>query len=76
MDPETVEAFRVLGKLVVIIGGGCAVTLTCLWAAIAGLVHYVQRRERIDELMPLYEAGTIAVRPTVFNVHRLTVRDT
>lgn len=75
MDPETVEAFQVLGKLALIIVGGCTVTLTCIWVAIGALVHFVHRRERVDELMPLYEAGSIAVKPTILNVFKLPGRD-
>jgi len=75
MDPETVEAFQVLGKLALIIVGGCTVTLTCIWLAIGTLVHLVHRRERVDELMPLYEAGSLAVKPTVFNVLKLPGHD-
>ncbi len=71
MDPETTEAFLVLGKLTLIIGGGCAVTMATLWALVAGLINFVQRRERLDELMPLYQAGTIARKPTIVNVHKL-----
>lgn len=75
MDPDTIEAFRVLATLALIIGGGCAITLSGLWAAVAGMVRYVQRREQVALLMPLYEAGSIALKPTVFNVSRLSKGD-
>ncbi len=48
MDPETTEAFVVLGKLALVIGGGCAVTLASLWARVADLMHYIQRKERLE----------------------------
>jgi hypothetical protein len=71
MDPETTDAFLVLGKLALLIGGGCVVTMATLWALVAGFLHYIQRKERVDELMPLYKAGTIGRKPTILNVYRL-----
>jgi hypothetical protein len=46
MDPETAEALLILGKLALIIGGGCAVVMGSLYAIIAAALHYFQRRDR------------------------------
>lgn len=43
MDPETAEAFLILGKLALIIGGGCAVTLACMWVLVAAFMHYPKK---------------------------------
>lgn len=46
MDPETVEALLILGKLALILGGGCAVVYGSLYAIGAAVVHYFERRDR------------------------------
>jgi hypothetical protein len=71
MDPETLEALLVLGKTGVIIGGGCAVTLGGLWGMCAAAINYFQRKDRRDELMPLYRKGIITTRPTILNAYRI-----
>ncbi len=71
MSPETIEALLILGKTGGIILGGCAVTLATLWALVAGPINYFQRKDRRNELMPLYEAGVITTKPTILNVYRI-----
>jgi hypothetical protein len=46
MDPETVEALLILGKLALILGGGCAVVYFSLYAIGAAAVHYFERKDR------------------------------
>jgi hypothetical protein len=70
MNPDTVEGLLILGKMAVIIGGGCAVTLGSIWGTCALAINYFQRRDRRDELLALYEKGTLTTRPTIFNAHR------
>lgn len=71
MDPETIEALLVFGKTAVIIGGGCAVTLGSLWGIIAAAIQYWQRKDRRDQLMPLYEEGIITTKPTILNAYSI-----
>jgi len=71
MDPETVEALLILGKLAFIIGGGCAVVMGSLYAIGAAAVHYYQRKDHRDELMPLYNEGTITTKPTILNAYSI-----
>jgi hypothetical protein len=71
MDPETVEALLILGKLALQIGGGCAVTLGSLWGMSAAAINYFQRKDRRDELMPLYEEGIITTKPTILNTYNI-----
>ena len=72
MDPETtVEALLVIGKTAGIIGGGCAVTLASMWGMGAGAIDYYQRKDRRNELMPLYEQGIITTKPTILNAYRI-----
>ena len=52
MDPETVEALLILGRLAFIIGGGCAVVMGSLWGMTAAAIYYFHRQDHIDELMP------------------------
>jgi hypothetical protein len=40
MDPETVETLVLLGKFILIMGGGCAAVMGSLYALVAGTVHY------------------------------------
>ncbi len=72
MDPETVEALVILGKTGVIIGGGCAVVLSSIWGMCAAGILYGERKDRRDQLMPLYKEGVITTKPTLFNAHRLS----
>lgn len=71
MDPGTIEAFQVIGKLGLIIGGGCALTLATIWGSCATALHYWRRKDRRDELMALYKEGKITTKPNIFNVYRL-----
>jgi hypothetical protein len=72
MDPETIEALLTLGRLAAIIGAGCTVTLGSLWGMYVAVMKYWQRKDRRDELMPLYEQGTITTKPTILNVYRIS----
>jgi hypothetical protein len=72
MNAEPIEGLLILGKTAVIIGGGCAVTLGCIWATCAATINFFQRKDRRDELMPLYEEGGITTRPTILNAHRIS----
>ena len=76
MDAETLEAVLVFGKMVVIIGGGCAVTLGSLWGLCAVAIDYFQRKDRRDELLPLYERGIIGTKPTIVNVYGIAGHET
>jgi hypothetical protein len=69
VDPETVETLLILGKLAFILGGGCTVVMGTLYAIGAGAVNYCQRRDRRDELMLLYNEGTITTVPTILNAY-------
>lgn len=69
MDPETVEALLVLGKLFLIMSGGCAAVTATLYTLCAASVNYYQRKDRRDELMPLFVEGTIATKPTILNAY-------
>ncbi len=71
MDPETIEALRITGKLAAIIGAGCTVSLASLWGMVAAVINYCQRKDRRDELMPLYEQGLITTKPTILNAYRI-----
>ncbi len=71
MDPETVEALLVLGKTALILGGGCTLTLGSIWGICAGAINFFQRKDRRDELMPLYEEGRITTKPTILNAYRI-----
>jgi hypothetical protein len=71
MSPGTLEGLLVLGKTALIIGGGCAVTLGSIWGMCAAAINFFQRKDRRDELMPLYEAGRIATKPTVLNANKI-----
>ncbi len=73
MDPETIEALFVLGKTVLVIGGGCTITLGSIWGICAGAIDFFQRKDRRDELMPLYEEGRIDTKPTILNSSRILV---
>lgn len=73
MDPQTTETLLLLAKLFVILGGGCACVMAVLYAIVAGAVHYYDRKDRRDELMPLYAAGKITIKPTILNVGRSSV---
>lgn len=70
MDAGTIEALQVLGKLALIIGGGCALTLGAIWGACASALHYWRRKDRRDELMALYEEGKITTKPNILNVYK------
>lgn len=70
MNPDALQGLLVLGKLAVIIGGGCAVTLGSIWGTCALAIQYFQRKDRRDELLALHEKGALAERPTIFNAHR------
>ena len=76
MNAETLEALLVFGKTVVIIGGGCAVTMGSLWGLSAVAINYYQRKDRRDELLPLYEQGIIGTKPTIANVYRIAEHET
>ncbi len=71
MDPETIEALLILGKLGVIIGGGCTVTLGTIWGMCAAAFSYYQRKDRRNELMALYKKGTITTKPTILNAYKI-----
>ena len=71
MDPETIEALLVFGKMTAIIGGGCAATLGGLWGMCAAVINYCQRKDRRNELMPLYEQGIVTTKPTILNAYRI-----
>lgn len=72
MNPEAIEGLLILGKTAVIIGGGCAITLGCIWAICATAIGFFQRKDRRDELMPLYQEGEITTRPTILNANRIS----
>jgi hypothetical protein len=72
MDPDTIEGLFILTKTGAIIGGGCCLTLGSIWAMCATAINFFQRKDRRDELMPLYEEGKITVRPTIFNANRIS----
>ncbi len=76
METETLEAVLVFGKMVVIIGGGCAVTLGGLWGLCAVAINYFQRKDRRDELLPLYERGIISTKPTIANAYGIAGHET
>jgi hypothetical protein len=71
MSPEAIEGLLVLGKTGLVIGGGCAVTLGSIWGMCAAAIGIFQRKDRRDELMPLYHQGDIAVKPTILNAYRI-----
>lgn len=71
MNPEAIQGLLVLGKTAVIIGGGCAFTLGSIWGMCAAAINYFQRKDRRDELIPLYEEGRITTRPTVWNAYSI-----
>jgi len=71
MDPETVEALLILGKLALVIGGGCAVVMGSLWGMSAAALDYFQRKDHRDELMPLYDEGIITTKPTILNAYSI-----
>jgi hypothetical protein len=71
MDSDMIQGLLILGKTAVIICGGCAFTLGSIWGICAGAINFYQRKDRRDELLPLYEQGTITTRPTILNVHRI-----
>jgi hypothetical protein len=71
MDPETVETLVLLAKFILIMGGGCAAVVGTLYALVAGTVHYCQRKDHRDELMPLYVEGRITTKPTIFNAYSI-----
>ncbi len=71
MSAEAIEGLLILGKTAVIIGGGCAFTLGSIWGMCAGAIDYFQRKDRRDELMPLYEEGRITTKPTILNAYRI-----
>jgi hypothetical protein len=71
MDPEALEGLLVLAKTGVIIGGGCAFTLGSIWGACAAAIGYFQRKDRRDELLPLYKEGKITTKPTVLNAYKI-----
>jgi hypothetical protein len=71
MDPETLETLLLLGKLILIMGGGCTLVMGSLYVIGASVVNYYQRKDRRDELMPLYAEGKIMTKPTVFNAYSI-----
>jgi hypothetical protein len=71
MDSDMIQGLLILGKTALIIGGGCAFTLGSIWGVCAGAIEYFQRKDRRDELLPLYEKGTITTKPTILNAHRI-----
>jgi hypothetical protein len=71
MDSDMIQGLLILGKTALIIGGGCAFTLGSIWGICAGAIRFYQRKDRRDELLPLYEAGTITTKPTILNAHRI-----
>jgi hypothetical protein len=76
MDPETVETLVLLGKFILIMGGGCAAVMGSLYALVAGTVHYYQRKDHRDELMPLYVEGRITTKPTILNAYSIPEHET
>lgn len=70
MSPEAIEGLLVLGKTAAIIGGGCALTLGCIWATCAAAINFFQGKDRRDELMRLYKEGEVRTKPTILNVYR------
>jgi hypothetical protein len=72
MDPQTIDTLLLLGKLFLIMGGGCACVMAILYAIVAGAVNYYQRKDRRDQLMPLYAAGEIATKPTILNAYSIS----
>lgn len=71
MSADAIEGLLVLGKTAAIIGGGCVITLGCIWATCAAAINFFQRKDRRDELMPLYERGEMHTRPTILNAYRI-----
>jgi hypothetical protein len=71
LNPEAIEGLLILSKTAVIIGGGCAFTLGSIWGICAAAIDFFERKDRRDELLPLYEEGTITTRPTILNAHRI-----
>jgi hypothetical protein len=71
MDSDMIQGLLILAKTALIIGGGCAFTLGSIWGVCAGAIEYFQRKDRRDELLPLYEKGTITTKPTILNAHRI-----
>jgi hypothetical protein len=71
MNSDTIEGLLILGKTALIIGGGCAFTLGSIWGVCAAAIDFFQRKDRRDELLALYEEGTITTRPTILNAHRI-----
>lgn len=76
MNPDTIQGLLVLGKTAVIIGGGCAFTLGSIWGVCAAAIGFFQRKDRRDQLIPLYEEGRITTRPTILNAYRIPGFDT
>jgi hypothetical protein len=74
MHPETVETLLLLGKLTLIMGGGCTLVMGSLYAIGASVVNYYQRKDRRDELLPQYVEGKITTKPTVFNAYSIPDR--
>ncbi len=37
----------------------------------AAVINYCQRKDRRNELMPLYEQGIITTKPTILNAYRI-----
>ncbi len=47
-----------------------------LYALVAGTVHYYQRKDHRDELMPLYVEGRITTKPTILNAYSIPEHET
>lgn len=71
MNADAIEGLLVLGKTALIIGGGCVVTLGSIWGMCAATIHFFQRKDRRDELMPLYQEGRITAKPTILNAYKI-----
>jgi hypothetical protein len=71
MGAEAIEGLMVLSKTALLIGGCCAVVLGSIWGICAFAIDFFQRKDRRDELMPLYEEGRITTRPTILNAYRV-----
>lgn len=71
MDPATIDTFVHGAKVVGVVVAAAVATEATFLGGMIGFMSGAERRYLVNQMMPAYEAGHYAEKPTLFNVYRL-----
>jgi len=72
MDPATIDTLVSGAKIASVVLGAAVATEATFFGGMIGVMKIAERRYLVNLLMPAYDAGHYAEKPTLFNVYRLT----